>query len=73
MLRTIEAIIEKNGNVRFVEPLTLTKSSRAIVTILDEPLPDLETAHLAEPALSDWLNPEEDIAWKHLQNIQKDQ
>jgi len=35
MLTTIEAEIDVNGNVRFLEPLKITKKSRAIVTLLD--------------------------------------
>ena len=36
MLTTVEAEIDVNGNVRLLEPLSLSKKSRAIVTILDE-------------------------------------
>ena len=35
MLTTIEAEIDVNGNVRFLEPLKITKKSRALVTLLD--------------------------------------
>jgi hypothetical protein len=35
MLTTVEAEIDVKGNVTFLEPLELTKTSRAIVTILD--------------------------------------
>ncbi len=36
MLTTIKAEIDVNGNVRFLEPLKITKKSRAIVTLLDD-------------------------------------
>ncbi len=36
MLTTIEAEIDVNGNVKFLEPLKITKKSRAIVTLLDD-------------------------------------
>lgn len=36
MLTTIEAEIDVNGNVRFLEPLKITKKSRAIITLLDD-------------------------------------
>ncbi len=36
MLTTIEAEIDVDGNVKFLEPLKITKKSRAIVTLLDD-------------------------------------
>jgi len=36
MLTTVEAEIDVNGNVKFLEPLKITKKSRAIVTLLDD-------------------------------------
>jgi hypothetical protein len=36
MLTTVEAEIDAAGNVRLLEPLSLRKTSRAIVTILDD-------------------------------------
>lgn len=36
MLTTIEAEIDVNGNVTLLEPLKITKKSRALVTLLDE-------------------------------------
>jgi hypothetical protein len=35
MLTTVEAEIDVEGNVRLLEPLELTKTSRALVTVLD--------------------------------------
>lgn len=67
MLKAVEATIERNGEIHLVEPLHLTHSCRAIVTIMDEPdVP--ETALLSQQALAhDWERPEEDAAWSHLQ------
>ena len=36
MLTTIEAEIDVDGNVKFLEPLKITKKSRAIVTLLND-------------------------------------
>ncbi len=70
MIRTIEAVIDENGNVHLLESVKLPESRRAFVTILEEePTASVsETALLSEPALAqDWLRPEEDEAWAHLQ------
>ena len=71
MLIAIEAIIEKNGNVRLQKPIHLSSPCRAIVTILDEKSNVIsETALLSEAALSeDWNRPEEEEAWSHLQEV----
>ncbi len=70
MIRTVEAVIDKDGVVRLREPVSLTAARRALVTILDEE-PSAhpnETALLSEAALAvDWERPEEDAAWSHLQ------
>jgi hypothetical protein len=65
MLRTIEAVIEEDGQVRLLETISVSSPRRALVTVLDEPA-DL-SALLSEPALADWNRPEEDAAWQHLQ------
>ena len=71
MLTAVEAIIEKNGEVRLQEPIHLSVPCRAIVTILDEKSEIIsETALLSEASLSDWNRPEEDEAWSHLQKVQ---
>jgi hypothetical protein len=70
MLRTVEAVIDIQGQVHLLEPISLTGARRALVTILEE-APDTsihETALLSEAALAqDWNRPEEDAAWSHLQ------
>ena len=71
MLTSVEAIIEKNGEVRLQSPIHLRTRCRAILTILDEkPGITTETALLSEAALSeDWNRPEEEEAWSHLQKV----
>ncbi|MBI5651600.1 MAG: hypothetical protein HZC40_14325 [Chloroflexi bacterium] len=73
MLRTYEAVVDEQGNVRLLSSVHLLKPQRAIVTILEETwvgeIPEL--ALLSEPALAeDWNRPEEDAAWSHLQSAQ---
>jgi len=70
MSQTINAIIEPDGKVLLLESVKLTRSHRAIVTILeDDPAQDVTTtALLSEQSLAeDWNRPEEDAAWSHLQ------
>jgi hypothetical protein len=72
MLQTIEAVVDEKGNLRFLEPIHLSKKRRAIVTILDEEPMDeaFDLALLSEAALAtDWLRPEEDKAWSHLAQL----
>ena len=67
-MRTVEAVIEPNGQVRLIEPVHLRSASRALVTILEEAPCVHDAALLSEPALAeDWNRPEEDAAWAHLQ------
>lgn len=67
-MRTVEAIVDEKGQVRLAQPLLIKGAHRALVTVLDEPPAEaMETAVLSEAALSDWLQPEEDAAWAHLQ------
>jgi hypothetical protein len=68
MIRTVEALIDEEGNVKLLEPVRPTSARRALVTILEEE-PVAETALLCEAALAeDWNRPEEDEAWAHLQS-----
>lgn len=68
MLTTIEAVIDEQGNVKILKPVSLQGARRALVVVLDEPaLSVAETALLSEAALAeDWLRPEEDKAWSYL-------
>ena len=68
MIRTIEAVITENGEVRVAESVKLRELHRALVMILEEPPTEaLDTALLSEKSLEDWSRPEEDEAWAHLQ------
>jgi len=67
MLRTIEATIDKNGNVKLKERVKLRRKAKALLTILDVAAVD-EVTLLSESALEDWNRPEEDKAWAHLQS-----
>lgn len=70
MYRTVEAVIDKKGDVRLLEPIQVTAKRRAIVIILEhQPTISIpETALLSEPALADdWNRSKEDEAWSHLQ------
>jgi len=67
MIRTLEAVVDPDGNVRLLEAVHLTGPRRALVTILDDAPRSEETALLTERALADWNRPEEDAAWSHLQ------
>jgi len=69
MHRTVEAIVEVDGQVRLLEPANVVVPSRALLIILDEPVEDSSYvgALLSESALADWTRPEEDSAWSHLQ------
>ena len=72
MLRTIEAVIDEQGNVRLLEAIRPPAVRRALVTILEQEPVDIvsETALLSEPTLAeDWSRPEEDEAWSHLQQV----
>jgi hypothetical protein len=70
MIRTIEAIIDEQGNVRLLERVHLSSMRRALVNIFeDEPVLAVnETALLSEQALAqDWDRPEEEAARSPLQ------
>jgi hypothetical protein len=69
MLRTVEAVIDANGEVRLLEPIQVSASCRSLVTILDDEvqLHPNALAILSESALAkDWNRPEEDEAWSYL-------
>ena len=73
MIRTVEAVIDEQGNVRLLDPVELPSARRALVTILeDRPVAGVpESALLSEVALGqDWNRPDENQAWSHLQQAQ---
>ncbi len=60
MLTTIEAEIDVNGTVTLLEPITLTRKSRAIVTVLEngngaKKQMSEEEARLAEERFARWI------------------
>jgi len=70
MIRTVEAVIDEDGNVRLLEAVRPSTARRALVTILEEsPATHVsDSALLSEDALAqDWNRPEEDEAWSHIQ------
>jgi hypothetical protein len=70
MIRTVEAVIDEQGNVRLLEPVRLSATRRALVTILEEQpgTGACETALLSESTLAeDWNRVEENEAWSYLQ------
>ena len=66
MLRTVEAIIGENGELRLLEDVELPRNGRVLVTILEDGSGD-EAALLSQASLAeDWDRAEEDEAWAHL-------
>jgi len=67
-MQTVEAEIDKDGNVRLKETVKLDEKRKALVIILDQPKDISDSALLSETALSkDWDRIEEDDAWKAYQ------
>lgn len=65
MLHTVEAIIDEKGHIEWCEQVQLSRRQRVLITLLEEN--EEEPAALSEPALSEWLNEDEEAAWAHLQ------
>lgn len=67
MLTTLKATIDKNKKINFEEKIDFNVPQVVLVTFLTEE-PKNSTAILSEQMLAkDWLRPEEDKAWSHLQ------
>lgn len=67
MLHTVEAVIDKQGHIQWLEQVQLHTPQRVLVTLLDPVTAD-EPLALSEAALAkEWLNDEEEAAWAHLQ------
>jgi hypothetical protein len=68
MLTTVEAVLQADGALRFLEPVHLAGSQRVLVTFT-QPLDEaVSGAALSQHSLAaDWLRDEEDAAWAHLQ------
>ena len=73
MPRTVDAVIDEQGQVRLLTPLKLEAARRALVTILEDEIPPVQDVTLmSEAALAeDWNRQEEDEAWSHLQQRQR--
>ena len=66
MLRTIEVEIDGAGRVRQLDSPEKIPAGRGLLTFLHTAEDDVH--RLSEDALAkDWLRPEEDEAWVHLQ------
>src|SRR4051794_2083032 len=48
--RTLEAVIHSDGRVVLLSPIHLSEKRRALVTILDEPPPEVLTGTLSDPS-----------------------
>ncbi len=71
MLKTIEAVLDKDGRLSLLEKVELGHARRVLITFLDDDTAGdnaPETALLSEGALAeDWDKDEEEEAWQHLQ------
>lgn len=68
MLTTLEAVLQPDGALRFLEPVHLRGPQRVLVTFTEAQDEAVSGALLSEPSLAaDWLRDEEDAAWAHLQ------
>ena len=67
MMQAVQATIDPQGYLRYTEPVRMDAPRQALIIFLDE---GNETALLAQSALArDWMKPEEDAAWEHLQPV----
>ncbi len=62
MLIAVEAEIDTNGVVTLLEPVTITRKTRAVVTLLEEKAEESESSAAEQPdnALVRWLNTKDD-------------
>ncbi|NWO04546.1 MAG: hypothetical protein HLX50_02225 [Alteromonadaceae bacterium] len=67
MLQTVEAVIDEHGHIQWLEKVAIKGSRRVLITLLESDESQSELLNAAESALAEeWLNPEEEEAWKHL-------
>lgn len=66
MARTVEAVIGPDQVLQPLEPIELVAGQRVLITVLSAP----EAALFAEPALHEWLNPDEEERWSYLSQEQ---
>ncbi len=69
MENLFEAVVETDGRIRLSRPVHLEKGLKVLVAVpRSEKDSALSGTELSEPALADdWLNPDEEEAWFHLQ------
>ena len=68
MLTTVEAVLQPNGALNFLEPVRLDAAQRVLVTFSQARDEVASGALLSQASLAkDWLRDEEDAAWAHLQ------
>lgn len=68
MLHTVEAVLQANGALNFLEPVHFVGAQRVLVTFTQPQDETLSGAELSQRSLAvDWLREEEDVAWAHLQ------
>ena len=72
MIQQVKAMVDAEGRVLLLGELRVGGPRQALLVVFDEPPSDDtwpgEAALLAEHALAeDWLRPEEEAAWSHLQ------
>lgn len=68
MLTTVEAVLQANGVLHFLEPVHLAGTQRVLVTFTEPADEAMSGAALSQSALAiDWLGTDEDLAWAHLQ------
>jgi hypothetical protein len=69
MLTTVEAVLDADGALRFLEPVRLVHAQRVLVTFTEPVDEAADGARLSERSLAtDWMRDEEDAAWAHLQS-----
>ena len=80
MLKTVEAVLEDDGRLRLLEAIDPPKGARIYALIVEaddlsekedtQDAPRFSIGSLSESVLArDWLRPEEDEAWKHLDDL----
>lgn len=68
MLTTLEAVLQADGALRFLEPVHLSGTQRVLVTFTQPADEALSGSALSQNSLAtDWLRDEEEAAWAHLQ------
>lgn len=68
MLHTLEAVLEPDGALRFLEPVRIQRAQRVLVTFTQPQEEVADTATASEASLAvDWLLDDEERAWAHLQ------